>query len=342
MTSAGLALCHFLVYSLSNPGENKDRPSMEYRLGRADDLAACRDIVARRQPGVVDPALLSQLDTVWAGLLAEERLLFYVVVPDRHSPPVGFHMSAFVGEHIIDELRTAERAGIGSELLARHTAGERVFLDAHEIALHNSNGGLNLFVLHCVIHDDDLTSSRAHAIASASARGFFFTHSGYRTRRFIEEVFDDAFAGFLEAGGMGPWDEYRSPATVLQNATPRLYGLRAEQIAPGAGSPWGEIFHCPTSRFHFTPAEQRVLNQALLDASDEEIATELSISQSAVRQAWRGVFQRVSKVAPTLIGATAKNDSDTLVRGKEKRRKILAHLRQHPQELRPIKRTQEV
>lgn len=308
---------------------------MEYRLGCTEDLAACRSIVSERQPQVLGDIPQEELTPLWANLLAAEQILFYVVVPERSAAPVSFHMTAFIGEEIVDELRRAERLGVAGQLLARHAAGERVFREPGEIAVDNAKGGLNMLVLHCPIDVDDLTSPRAFEIASASARGFFFTHSGFRARRIIEEVFDDQIACFLEAGGMRPWDEYQAPPNIAPGKLPRFYGMRAEQVTPGAASPWGEVFHCRPPRFHFTRSEQRVLNRALLDSSDNEIANELGISLSAVRQAWRGIFQRIARVDPVLLDAGDPEETDLTVRGKEKRRRILAYLRQHLQELRP-------
>jgi len=61
---------------------------------------------------------------------------------------------------------------------------------------------------------------------------------------------------------------------------------------------------------------QRLLVAALRGLTDDELSDDLMVSHSAVKNAWRSIYAR----------------------GKQKRQRLLAYLRERPEELRPFAR----
>jgi hypothetical protein len=59
------------------------------------------------------------------------------------------------------------------------------------------------------------------------------------------------------------------------------------------------------------------------------------ISRSAVKKTWQTIYGRIAAVqaGSSLVGATGGVRTHT--RGKEKKQRLLAYLRNHPEELRP-------
>jgi hypothetical protein len=53
---------------------------------------------------------------------------------------------------------------------------------------------------------------------------------------------------------------------------------------------------------------------------------------------WVSIYQRVEDCLPELIGDPLRSDLPASGRGREKRRRLLAYLREHPEELRPVSR----
>jgi hypothetical protein len=53
-----------------------------------------------------------------------------------------------------------------------------------------------------------------------------------------------------------------------------------------------------------------------------------------VKKTWRLIYERVTAKSPGLIPDQAPEEL-TSERGKEKKQRLLAHLREHPEELRP-------
>jgi hypothetical protein len=90
------------------------------------------------------------------------------------------------------------------------------------------------------------------------------------------------------------------------------------------------LFHYRDPVCGFTVSERRLLHAAVTLQTDAEIASALDISASAVKKRWAAIFDRVAGRIPEL------NDTPReLTRGPQKRHKLLAYLREHPEELRP-------
>lgn len=71
-----------------------------------------------------------------------------------------------------------------------------------------------------------------------------------------------------------------------------------------------------------------------------EVSEHLGISVSSVRRCWLSIYDRVSERAPGVLGqaATTNYGNANAVRGKGKKNRVLAYLREHPEELRPLSR----
>lgn len=106
--------------------------------------------------------------------------------------------------------------------------------------------------------------------------------------------------------------------------------------SPGAWAALPFLYQSP--RFGFSRGEQRLITCAMAGTTDEEIAQTLRISVAAVRKTWRGIYDRVGALSPELIGKASPGNGQSAERGKEKKHHLLAYLRQHPEELRPISR----
>ena len=85
-------------------------------------------------------------------------------------------------------------------------------------------------------------------------------------------------------------------------------------------------------RMRFSLFEQRVMRCALSGRTDQEIAAFLGCSRDAVKQCWRGIYAHAAETVPGFFNHA---DTDGGQRGPEKRRILLAHIRENIQELRP-------
>ena len=89
----------------------------------------------------------------------------------------------------------------------------------------------------------------------------------------------------------------------------------------------------------FNRSEQRLLSWALPGATDEELTEMLGMSLSTVKKMWVSIYRRMEDGLPELIANQLPSDIPPTGRGREKRRRLLAYLREHPEEFRPVSRT---
>jgi hypothetical protein len=81
------------------------------------------------------------------------------------------------------------------------------------------------------------------------------------------------------------------------------------------------------------PAEQRLLAAALAGKTDAELSADLGLSIEAIKKRWMSIFERVDQFKPEIL---SRADADTDGRGPQKRHRVVAYIRTHPEELRPF------
>lgn len=114
---------------------------------------------------------------------------------------------------------------------------------------------------------------------------------------------------------------------------PHLIGITREEVLANPGAIAAPVFLYVAPRLGFTRAEQRLLRHALAGRTDLELAGLLGVALSTVKSHWRATYDRVDRLAPELLPA-APAATGQRSRGHEKRRRLLAYLRRHPEELR--------
>ena len=85
-------------------------------------------------------------------------------------------------------------------------------------------------------------------------------------------------------------------------------------------------------------SEQRLLMAAFPGRTDEELCRDLGTTVPAIKSTWRTILNRAASRLPDLFEQTTQMDAHTGERGKERRRRLLTYLRDHPEELRPLSR----
>ncbi len=79
-------------------------------------------------------------------------------------------------------------------------------------------------------------------------------------------------------------------------------------------------------------SQRRLLRQALFEDNDATIMASLAVSVHGLKKLWRGIYARIEDVEADFFGDASDDDGK---RGPEKRRQVLAYVRQRPEELRP-------
>src|SRR5690242_18688696 len=318
--------------------------ALRYRTMRAEDVPRCVEIIA--QNPLVAPRYgdaLADLERVWRSLLG--RLAFTAVVFEELQGDglrlFGVGVSAFVDDQFVRDLKTPPLLWIGPELLRRITRGESPLLSDKSVIEANTRGGLNLVGWDGATSLDD--AERAD-ILNFSFYAFVDLHRGFLVKELLGQA--DSAPHFQAMRNIGssfydpdlrafvPWVSGTAEDGVTK---PHLIGSTREMALAGTWLSGSALFAYEPPRMCFTSSQQRLLTAALQGGTDEELSQRLEISLSAVRRCWLSIYERIVERAPDLIGQTVELDDDrAYARGKGKKHRVLAYLREHPEELRPV------
>jgi hypothetical protein len=281
----------------------------------------------------------------WRQLIGREALVTVVFedVDGARTRTWGVGVGVFVHDAFLRALKTPPMVWFGPELAKRVVRGDSPILSDAEVRDANSTGGLNLVVWEGWSLPDFTSRPDANRLRVSA---FVDGYRGFRINEAITSQVESAekLQWNIDAGGL-LWDpvsgQYVNPlGRDLTDicSEPHLVGTTPDVEASRLGSWIGPLFDYHPPRVGFSPCEQRLLMAALTGRTDEELSRDLDTTVPAVKGTWRSIFNRAATRMPDLFQETTRMDAHTGERGKERRRRLLTYLRDHPEELRPLSR----
>ena len=318
---------------------------VRYRPMRPGDIRECVQIVAA-DPNVAARYgnLMAHLRPAWLRLLgcAAFRAVVFEDLGGMRPRLVGVGVSAFVSERFARAVQTPPFSWAGPEAIREIVRGGSPLLSDAQLREANTSTGLTLFCWHGSTRREDRYRLE---VQNPVLTAFVEVHRGY----FLKEMFFQAENAqhvemvvntgglVLSPTGCGYLDFMDQKAQeVIVN--PHVFGLTRELAAGQIGSWVASLFIYQPPRFGFRPSEQRLLLAAHGGGTDEELSDELKISLSAVKKTWRAIYDRIAERRPDLVPGAPLRAPWARERGKEKKQRLIAYLREHPEELRPVSR----
>lgn len=284
------------------------------------------------------------LEPAWKALLEREGMKTAVIEREHAGKMriLAAGISAFVTDSFMRELKTPPLFWFGPELARRIAAGESPVLSDREVCEANSRKGLNLLVWERPLSRDAEDSPDVHGLM---VEAYIQAHRGFLFKEMITAQSENAeiLQWAMDAGGLF-WDAAKStyvksaPNIGTAHKKPHIVGITRE-IESQRPSTWvGTLFKYHPPQFGFSRSEQKLLESALEGdrGTDEELAEHLGVSLATIKKMWLSVYGRVTEHNPDAIPEFPRAEAGGSQRGKEKRRLILAYLRNHPEELRPV------
>ena len=222
--------------------------------------------------------------------------------------------------------------------------GESPLLTGKQLREENSRNGLNLVCWEGCIRPEYEAHGEVQRYMMA---GFIQDHRGYLWKEVISSQCDTpVHLNFVLRTGAYLWDPLAGGYTSTLRADPseivskpHIMGvtrdLELKRAGDWGGSWVGALFDYHPPMLGLAQSEQRLLTCALPGPTDEQLAAMLGTSLPAVKKMWVSIYRRVEECLPELIPDSLSSDIPASGRGKEKRRHLLAYLREHPEELRP-------
>ena len=293
-------------------------------------------------------AAIDHLRSAWLRLLRAEAVVARVfeAVEGTQARICFVGVSLFVTDDFIRELKAPPLFWFGPELAKRIARGDSPVLADKAFRDANACGGLNAIVWEGCPHPDFKDESE---LARFVLDAYIETHRGFLLRELIPAQAEGIQRlEFLLKTGAYVWD----PDTGRYNdslpceafeflSKPHLLGVTRE--LEDSRGPWGvswvgKLFEYRPPRCGFSRSEQRLLDVALSGAAstNEELARALGVGLPTVKKLWGSIYRRVTDTLAEFSADASEPDQDESAQGKEKKRRLLAYIREHPEELRPV------
>jgi DNA-binding CsgD family transcriptional regulator len=301
---------------------------MYWRPFREADLSHCLET----QPACLGDQIVGRSTAlrVWKAFLDSPSFQATVIESDR---PIAGHkivacgMGVFVAAAFADGEINEPRPGLNSRIIAKVAAGEPVLLSRDEIGAGNAGEGLDFVNMYGTWRDGIMSHDQLAEVHALLGTSFVEHFAGYRFNRVLKEAIGDSRIALARATGT-----YRLLAEFPESESALAVVTRDSALA-APYSAAASIYRYQAPVLRLRPAEQELLAAALTGKTDAELSTDLGLSVEATKKRWMSIFERVDQFKREILSQT---EAESDVRGPQKRHRIVAYIRAHPEELRPF------
>ncbi|AIE85650.1 helix-turn-helix transcriptional regulator [Fimbriimonas ginsengisoli] len=243
-----------------------------------------------------------------------------------------------VGAYLPDSFLLRCIEAIEPFILSKIADYPSALVPAREFGALNARDGVNLLVAYMGWEGPDYQEPPAPNLRAVVVNAFSDRHGGNRLKWLLGEVGGPQLLDLTTRAGCRILNDYAQWAEAHGMADapkrPYLMGISRESALQVENQWIMRMFTYFPPRFRFTEPQRRILALAREGYTDAEIGAEISVSPDAVKKRWGAIYARVEEQFPHLLP-----ESPLGGRGAEKRRALLAHLRERPEELRPYDRS---
>ena len=301
---------------------------MYWRPIREADLLTCLEL----QPASLGDQIVGRDAALraWKSLLRDPAFCGTVLeseVPVAGNKIVGCGLGVFVQEAFAVREMTDPKPGLNSRILASIVNRKPVILSVTEIGAGNAVNGLSFVNLYGTWREGALDPHQLAEVHALLGTSFLEHLAGYRFERVLKEAVGAAAIAFARSVGT-----YRLVAEFAEAAS-ALAVLTRESALAAPYSLAATLYRYRAPVLRLRPAEQTLLIAALSGKTDSELSADLGLTVEATKKRWLSIFARVDQFLPEILNHT---DPDGSGRGPQKRHRVLAYIRAHPEELRPF------
>lgn len=280
---------------------------------------------------------------VWRWLLKARSFQGVVIESDEPIMGhriVGFAASVFVAAAFAENEIADPKPGLNARLISSIASGKAVVLSAKQLGYENAQARLNNIVLQPSSMLDVLTPEQGLEVLRQASLATLSCHDGYQVRRVMMEMTSAAeisyskffpnwkikstFEDFHRDNPGNPWNRDRALMAIDFTEGLSFVVKGGHRREPVLG---------------LRISDQELLAGALKGLTDVELSEELGLKLSTLKKRWASVFNRVQMSKPDLLPDFA-DKLEHQGRGRQKKHRLLAYVREHPEELRPFHRPQ--
>ena len=267
---------------------------------------------------------------VWKSLLDNPAFQGTVIeseVPIAGHKIVACGMGVFVPGAFADREIRNPQPGLNSRIIAGLASGEPVVLSRAEIGEGNAGDGLDFVNMYGTWRDGIMSPDQLAEVHALLGTSFVEHFAGYRFNRVLKEAIGDSRIALARATGT-----YRLLAEFPESES-ALAVVTRESALTAPYSAGATIYRYRAPVLRLRPAEQELLAAALSGKTDAELSEALGLSVEATKKRWLSIFERVEQFKHGILNPT---EVESEGRGPQKRHRVVAYIRSHPEELRPF------
>jgi len=200
-------------------------------------------------------------------------------------------------------------------------------LNRAQIAAGNAGEGIDFVNMYGTWREGIMNADELAEVQALLGTSFVEHFAGYRFNRVLKEAVGLSNIALARATGT-----YRLIAEFKKSESALAVATR-ESVLTAPYSVAAALYRYQAPALHLRPAEQSLLAAALIGKTDAELSSELGLSIEAIKKRWMSIFDRVDEFRPEIL---SRAEADTDGRGPQKRHRVVAYIRTHPEELRPF------
>ncbi len=281
---------------------------------------------------------VAEWNTLWQSLTP------YGIVVENLEPPrttvVGLMVGVLVPDDCVDHCVAAPEPYLLSNVARLISSGRTKAPTIDDIAICNSGDGSNLLVCYLGWFGQEPSKEPSATIRGLVVNAFSERHGGNRIKLMLGEVGEHLLDVAIRYGTkvLNDYSTWAAQNGVVGNSDrPYVVGVEKEDGLAGGNFWIQRMFTYFPPRFLFTASQREILLLAREGYTDVEIAQKLEVTTDAIKRRWVKIYGRVQEVFPALLPSSPEGS-----RGQEKRRALLNHLRDRPEEMRPYARRPNV
>lgn len=208
------------------------------------------------------------------------------------------------------------------------------FPDFGEVGKANAGEGLDLFLAHFAV-EQDIDDADAIRVRGLLVSYFVDQFSGNRLRSVMVETVGRENTVMAQNAGfeiVTNYPAWRIANDRLERDGPHLLRIDLARALEVQNFHLARLLQYRPPVFRFPPGARELLRFALQGLTDVQIAAQKGMSIKSIASTWTRIYRIVEDVAPTLLPLDLSGKSD-------RRLTLLAHLRNHPEELWPYGRS---
>lgn len=303
----------------------------------AGDVLFCVQLIKEKTPH--EGYDLVRMQSVWPSLLHSGRVKA-AVVEDLQGRVIAFGASAFLTQHSAVLIARNGVPLVARRIIESVQTASPLICTVNEIAACNAGSGIVVFILHSGLSDVVAGLEEENVVKAQLLTTFLQLHQGYNISGFMVEAYGPEERLIYEATSLRVLDDYSTYRNwhdlpvPPQSPRPTLLGITRKEVMQMRTHVLLPLFVYRRPQCGFTEAEQRLLQEALKGRTDEELASCLNLSRSAIKKQWIRTFEKAERLPEVRWTVDSRPPCDG--RGPQRRHLLLRAIRTRPEELSPF------